>query len=136
MPEPLSELENDRSELLRQISGLGDFRRGSITPTRGTCGTPTCHCHQPQDPGHGPTWRLTYKVEGKTVTESFASPAALRKAQKEVAEYQRLRELSQELLAVNEKICRLRPVPEEPTASRSSQEKKRRRRFSRKSGKK
>jgi hypothetical protein len=136
MPESLSNLEDDRSELLRQISGLGDFRRGSITPTRGTCGTPTCHCHQPQDPGHGPTWRLTYKVEGKTVTESFATQAALRKAQKEVAEYQRFRELSQELLTVNEKICRLRPLPGELTASGSPQEKKRRRRFKRKSGKK
>lgn len=136
MPESLSDLENDRSEVLHQISRLGDFRRGSITPTRGTCGTPSCHCHQPQDSGHGPTWRLTYKVEGKTVTESFASPAALRKAQKEVAEYQRFRQLSQELLAVNEKICRLRPLPEELTASRSSQEKKRRRRFSRRFGKK
>ncbi len=136
MPEPLSDLENDRSELLRRIAQLGDFRRGSITPTRGTCGTPTCHCHQPENPGHGPTWRLTYKVGGKSVTESFATRAARHKAEQEVAEYHRFRELSQALLEVNERICRLRPLPEVPTASVSSQEKKRRRRSSRRSVKK
>lgn len=131
MPEPLPDLEKDRSEVLRRIAQLGDFRRGSITPTRGTCGTPACHCHQPSDPGHGPTWRLTYKVDGKSVTESFATRAARRKAQQEVAEYHRFRELSQKLLEVNEKICRLRPVEGEEELS--VQEKKRRRRSSRKS---
>lgn len=136
MTQPVADLEQDRSELLRRVAQLGDFRRGSITPTRGTCGTPTCHCHQPQDPGHGPTWRLTTKVEGKTVTESFATLAALRKAQAEVAEYHRFRKLSQELLEVNEKICRLRPLPEDATEPLSSQEKKRRRRSTRKSAKK
>jgi hypothetical protein len=42
-----------------------------------------------------------------------------------VAEYHRFRELGRRLLEINEAICRLRPV-EEPT--RSSQEKKRRKR--------
>jgi hypothetical protein len=45
-------------------------------------------------------------VEGKTVTETFATPAALRKAQQEVADFHRFRELSQNLVDVNEKICR------------------------------
>ena len=134
MPEPLLDLEKDRSELLHRITELGDFRRGSITPTRGTCGTPTCQCHQPSDPGHGPTWRLTYKVDGKTVTESFATRAARRKAEQEVAEYHRFRELSQQLLEVNEKICRGRAV--EGREELSAPEKKRRRRSNRKSVKK
>jgi hypothetical protein len=64
--------------------------------------------HQANDPGHGPYYRLTRKVEGKTVTETFSTDVALRKAQREVAEYHRFRRLSQELLEVNEQICRLR----------------------------
>jgi hypothetical protein len=64
----------------------------------------------PPDPGHGPFYRLTRKIGGKTVTETFSTPAALRKAQGEVAEFQRFRELSRNLLDVNEKICRTRPV--------------------------
>jgi hypothetical protein len=110
----LEKLENERTALPRAVCTVGDMRRGSITATSGTCGTPTCHCHRPNDPGHGPTSRLTYKVEGKTVTESLSNPAALRKAQREVAEYHRFRELGQSLVEVNEKICRLRPVAESP----------------------
>jgi hypothetical protein len=129
MFETLTDLETDRTNLLGQIAGLGDFRRGSITTTTGTCGTPSCHCHKPNAPGHGPNFRLTYKVQGKTVTESFSTPAGLRKAQREVAEYHRFRELSQQLLEVNEKICRARPVE----ATLTIQEKKRPKRSSKKS---
>jgi hypothetical protein len=52
-------------------------------------------------------------VDGKTVAESFSSPAALRKAQSEINEYHRFQKLSTELLAVNERICPLRPVESE-----------------------
>ena len=86
MSTPLSVLEQRRSSLLQQISELGDFRPGSITGTGGRCGTPSCHCHRDNDPGHAAHPRLTYKSDGKTVTESFPSPAAQRKAEAEIAD--------------------------------------------------
>ena len=110
MPESLTELEQQRQAILQRILELPDFRSGSITATYGTCGKASCHCHQPNQPGHGPNFRLTRKVRGKTVTETFASAGELQKARREVAAYQQFRELSQELIAVNEKICRARPV--------------------------
>jgi len=106
----LASLEDQRSALQSQLAELGDFRAGSITGTGGRCGNPRCHCHSANDPGHGPYYRLTRKVKGKTVTETFSTEAALRKAQREVQEYHRFRRLSQELLEVNEQICGLRPV--------------------------
>ena len=112
MPESLAALENQRADIQRQIAHLGDMRAGSITGTGGRCGNPRCHCHQPNDPGHGPYFRLTRRVNSRTVTEMFASLAALRKAEREVEEYHRFRRLSQQLLEVNEKICRLRRVDE------------------------
>jgi hypothetical protein len=129
LSDSLSKLEQQRSVLLSQILELGDFRSGSITTTSGPCGKPNCRCHQSGQPGHGPHYRLTRKVKGKTVTETFSSPAALRKAEQEVAAFHRFRELSGELLEVNEKICQARPVAD----SLTPQEKKRRRRSSRKS---
>jgi hypothetical protein len=122
MPDSLADLENRRAAIQSRVAQLGDMRAGSITGTGGRCGNPNCHCHQPGDPGHGPYYRLTRKVDGKTVTETFSSPAALTKAQREVAEYHRFRELGGQLLDVNEEICGLRPV-EEPALS--AQEKKR-----------
>jgi len=88
-----------------------------------------CRCHQPNQPGHGPNFRLTRKVHGKTVTETFASLSALRKAQREIEGFHRFRELSRELLDVNERICHARPVE----ATLTAQEKKRPQRFSERS---
>jgi hypothetical protein len=110
LPESLATLEKQRSGVLSQILELGDFRSGSITAIQGRCGKPNCHCHQPNQSGHGPNFRLTRKVNGKTVSESFASTAELRKAQREVEAFHRFRQLSQELLELNERICRARPA--------------------------
>ena len=110
MPESLTALEQQRASILDQILELGDLRSGSITAINGRCGKPNCHCHQPGQPGHGPNFRLTRKVDGKTVSESFSSAAEFRKAQREVESFHRFRQLSQALLEVNEKICRARPV--------------------------
>jgi len=129
MTESLNELEQQRKSIFQEIVQLPDFRSGSITATHGTCGKANCHCHQPHHPGHGPNFRLTRKRDGKTVTETFATPTELRKAQREVEAYHRFRHLAQQLLEVNEKICRARPVEEELTP----QKKKRRRSSSRKS---
>ena len=65
---------------------------------------------QPNQLGHGANFRLTRKVNGETVSESFASPAELRKAEHEVEAFHRFRELSRELLEINERICRAQPV--------------------------
>jgi hypothetical protein len=121
MTDSLPALENRRSWLLDRIAELGDFRPGSISATRGRCGNPHCHCHKPDDPGHGPNLRLTYKAEGKTVTETFPTIAAHRKAEREIAGFRRYQELSRELVDTNEKICRARPVEDTLTP----QEKKR-----------
>jgi len=80
MNDSLPQLEAQKSELLRQLATVGDLRRGSITATSGKCGKPNCHCAKRGDVGHGPNFRLTRRVAGKTTTETFACPAALRKA--------------------------------------------------------
>ena len=125
MPDPLPPLVNDRSTLLRRIAELGDFQPGSITGATRRCGNPACHCAKPNDPGHGPHFQLTQKVDGKTVTQNLPTQAALRKAEGEIAEFRKFQALTGELVDVNRKICRLRPV--EHTVQ-TAQEKKRRRR--------
>ena len=124
MPDSLPALEHQRSQILLQIATLGDLRPGSICAVARRCGKPTCHCAKPNDPGHDPQLRLTRKVDGKTVAESFASPAAFHKAQAEIHEYQHLQRLCAELVDINEKICRLRPV--QPRPERWSMEEKKR----------
>ncbi len=124
MPDSLAALETDRSQLLQEFLGLGDLRPGSIGAVVRRCGKPTCHCAKPNDPGHDPQFRLTRRVAGKTVTESFPTPAALRKAQQEVAEFHRFQQLSETLIALNEQICALRPSAPD-AGGWTAQEKKR-----------
>lgn len=124
MPDSIAALEADRAKLLQQFLTLGDLRPGSITAVVRRCGKPTCHCAKPNDPGHDPQFRLTRRVGGKTVTETFPNPAAFRQAQQQVGEFHRLQQLSQELIAVNQKLCALRRVEPEQ-GGWTPQEKKR-----------
>jgi hypothetical protein len=61
-------------------------------------------------------------VDGKTLSESLSTPAAARKAEREVAEFRNFQQLSREFIETNAKICHLRPIEEE---SETEQEKKR-----------
>ena len=127
MAESLPLLESRRTDLLRALANLKDMRPGSVVGAVFRCGKP--NCGRPEDPGHGPNLRLTYKWHGKTVTEALPTPAAVRKAEREIAEFRDYQRLGRELVEVNEKICRLRPVGETLTP----QEKKRQTPSSRKS---
>jgi hypothetical protein len=129
-PKSLELLEQQRVNIASQIAALGDLRRGSITSTTGRCGKPTCHCHQPKDPGHGPNLRLTFKINGKTVTQSLPDQPATRKVEREIAEFRKLQGLHKELIEVNAQICQLRPTEPDMLLP---QEKKRPRRSVKKS---
>jgi hypothetical protein len=130
MPDSLADLERRRAAIAQQISQLGDLRPGSVTATSGRCGKPSCHCHRPGQPAHGPNLRLTFKSDGKTVSESLPDSAAARKAEREIAEFRNFQRLSHEFVEVNADVCRLRPVEAEVP---DAQEKKRPKRSKRKS---
>jgi hypothetical protein len=124
MSEFLEVLEAERTSLLQEFLTLGDLRPGSITAPKRRCGKPTCHCAKAGDAGHDPHFRLTRRVSGKTVTETFATPDALVKAQQEVEEFHRFQKLNERLVVLNEKICELRPVADK-RGPWTAQEKKR-----------
>jgi hypothetical protein len=129
IPKSLEFLEQQRVDITTQIAALGDLRSGSITSTSGRCGKPNCHCHLPKDPGHGPNLRLTFKISGRTITESLPDQPATRKAEREIAEFRKLQGLHKELIEVNAQICQLRPSQADTL---SSEEKKRLKRSKRK----
>jgi hypothetical protein len=131
MPQSLAELEATRVQLLQQFLTLGDFRPGTMSANARRCGKPSCHCAQPDGEGH-PQFRLLRKLKGKSVAESFPTPTAFRQAAQQVGEFRRFQTLITELTAINEQICRLRPV-EPDTTVWSELEKKRLLRFIRRS---
>lgn len=114
MPAKLPDLESQRNTLLQQFLSLGDFRPGTVSAIPRRCGKAGCHCAKPDGEGH-PQLRLLRKEKGKSVSESFATPAALRQAAGQVQEYHRFRDLIAQLTEVNEQICRLRPAAPDQT---------------------
>lgn len=120
----IAALEAERIQLLQQFLSLGDLRPGCVSAVQRRCGKPTCHCAKPGDPGHDAQLRLTRKVNGKSVAESFSNPAAFQKAKREVDEFHRFQNLAQQLIALNDKICSQRQGEQE-SAGWTPQEKKR-----------
>jgi hypothetical protein len=109
-PDELAELERRRAELYAELAQLGDFRRGSLNEAFRKCGKPNCACAAPGHPGHGPQWNLTRKAGGRTRTARLRPGPELDKARREVAEYERFRDLAGQDTEVNEEICSARPA--------------------------
>ncbi len=97
-------LEQRRGEIRAELSSIGDLRPGSLVGRYRKCGKPNCHCAREDGGGHGPSWSLTRRVGGKTVTR-IIPPTALAQTKEQIAEYKRLRRLTQELVEVSEGIC-------------------------------
>ena len=109
-PDELVALERQRAELYAELGLVGDFRRGSLNEVRRKCGKPNCACAVPGHPGHGPQWNLTRKADGRTRTVHLRPGPELEKARREVAEYERFRDLVGQVTEVNEAICAARPA--------------------------
>lgn len=124
-----SELEKNRVAILEEMGSLGAMRRGSLSERMRPCGKPNCHCKRPGDPGHGPTYSLTYKVAGRTKMETIAA-YQVPEIRKQLENRKRFAELSQRFLEVNEELCRLGSVAksaEEASAKKNSGKKSKQR---------
>jgi hypothetical protein len=103
-PDSLASLEAHRDRLKLELAALSDLRPGSLVERYRKCGKPNCRCAQPGATGHGPSYSLTHGVAGKTVTKII--PATyVEQTRKQLLEHQRFRQLTHDLVEVNEKIC-------------------------------
>jgi len=108
----LTALEKEKAILLKRIQGLGDMRSGSISVRYQQCGKRPCVCHDPGHPGHGPIYSFSEVVEGKTKIRNFKLGPELDKLKKEIENHQTFKKLSQDVIAISNNICELRPIPE------------------------
>jgi hypothetical protein len=105
----LAGLEAERARLYAELSGVGDFRRGTLSAVFRKCGKPNCRCARPGERGHGPQYNLTRWAGGKTVTTHPRPGPELDKAEREAAGWERFRSLAGQIEQVNEAICDARP---------------------------
>jgi hypothetical protein len=110
MEKTLEELESRRKDIYRQLEKLGDFRQGTISATYRKCGKKTCVCTSKDHPGHGPQYLWTTVRKGKKLVQYLRLGPELDQVQKQVEEGRVFGRWYEEVMNINEQICRERPV--------------------------
>jgi len=105
MTTSLRALREKRDQLTGSLAHIDDLRPGFLTARFRKCGKANCHCAQKDSQGHGPSYSLTHRIGGKTVTQVIPQGPAVERAKAQIAEYRRFRNLVRELIAVSEQIC-------------------------------
>ena len=104
-PPRLAELEKRRREVRELLANIGEMRPGSLVGRYRKCGKPGCHCARPSEAGHGPSWSLTRRVEGKTVTKVIPPGPGVERTRAQIDECRRFRRLARELIEISEQLC-------------------------------
>src|SRR6516225_8202054 len=105
MTTTLKALREKRALITARLAQIDDLRPGFLTARFRKCGKPNCHCAQKDSRGHGPSYSLTHRFGGKTVTQVIPQGPAVERAKAQIAEYRRFRNMVRELIAVSEQIC-------------------------------
>ena len=108
----LEKLEIKRDSIHRKLATLGDFKRGTISVNYRKCGKKNCACAKPGHPGHGPQYLWTTTIKGKSYAKNLKLGPELQKTLAETDNYRIFLELCEELVKANEKICKLRGIPD------------------------
>jgi len=108
MNEPLARVRKRRKELLEELAGIEQMRRGSLCPqvfeaTR----------KDGSKVYRGPYVVYTYKEKGKTVSRRVTHPDHLPRYQEQIEAFRRFEVLAGELVRVGEKISDLTLSDEE-----------------------
>lgn len=112
METTLESLQRRQEALYQQLHQIGDFRRGIISVNYRKCGKKNCVCAKEGHPGHGPQFLWNTTIKGKSYAKNLPVGPDLQKYKEETDNYRKFAELCDELVAVKEKICDLRPVRE------------------------
>ena len=92
-----------RNRALDAFTTLGNMCSGSLVETYRKCGKPNCHCATEQGKKHGPSYLLNYSVNGKQKSKRIKANQ-LEQMRKQVKEYKRFREISQEFIEVSNEL--------------------------------
>ena len=110
MDETLSRLERRREQLYKQLQETSDFRLGTVSVLYRKCGKKNCACALEGHPGHGPLCLWNATIGGKSYAKNLKLGPDMEKYLEETANHKRFQELCNEIVAINEQICDIRPT--------------------------
>ena len=103
---PSPTLRRRRTLLLRQLPGPQAILRGSLIERYKRCGKPGCKCATGR--GHGPKYYLSLSRSGAHPQMDYVPQAYLTQVRESLANYQRTREILEEICAINRELLRRR----------------------------
>jgi uncharacterized protein DUF6788 len=104
--EPIAALRKRRRVLLRQLPPLDAILRGSLIERYKRCGKPGCKCAE--GPGHGPKYYLSVSYPGLRPQMDYVPQEFYDHTRELLANYQRVRELLEQLCEINRELLRRR----------------------------
>jgi hypothetical protein len=101
-----SALRKRRQALLRQLPPLTEILRGSLIERYKPCGKPGCKCAE--GPGHGPKYYLSISYPGSRPRMDYVPQGFYEQATEFLANYQRTREILEEICEINRELLQRR----------------------------
>ena len=117
----MQELEDEKARLIQKIIHLPDFRQGTLYANYRKCGKKNCHCAKEDSKGHGPSWSVTRKRKNRSVL-TVVRQEDCEVTQHQIDVYHQFREIINEYVEVNIKICDAR-LKEGKAASKEAKKK-------------
>ena len=103
---PSQTLRRRRTSLLRQLPAPQAILRGSLIERYKRCGKPGCKCATGR--GHGPKYYLSISRSGEHPQMDYVPQGYLEQVREYLANYQRTREILEEICAINRELLRRR----------------------------
>lgn len=91
-------------QLATQLARTGFLKKGSVIQHYARCGNPDCRCQRDPSQRHGPYYRWSTKVGGKTVTRHLSDEEG-RLYVEWIANRRRVREILRQIERVSEKAA-------------------------------
>lgn len=91
----LQQIEQQIARIKNELADLGPLHPGSLSRQYNVCGKPGCRCKaRPKPRRHGPYYKVSYVFRGR-FTSRFVSHQEVKAVRMELANYKRLRKLTQ-----------------------------------------
>jgi len=102
-----SAIEKQIEKIKRNLTALGDLRPGTLSTQYNVCGSPGCRCKATPPQKHGPYYQLSFTRKGKS-SSKFIKEKDLRVIQKQLKNYERMKQLMDEWIDLSIELSNLR----------------------------
>ena len=111
-------LMKERTDIIKKLDSLGEFRRGMVSRNYRKCGKPTCHCSKQGERGHGPQHLWNATIGGKSYARHLKTAAQVKQYEDQTSRYRTFVTLCKRFVEVNERLCEMHSVLEEESIDR------------------